>query len=46
MVVRENTEGEYSGAGGRIHRGGEHEVAVETAIFTRAGTERTIRYAF
>jgi tartrate dehydrogenase/decarboxylase/D-malate dehydrogenase len=46
VVVRENTEGEYSGAGGRVHRGGAEEVAVETAIFTRAGTERTIRYAF
>jgi tartrate dehydrogenase/decarboxylase / D-malate dehydrogenase len=46
VVVRENTEGEYSGAGGRVHRGSGDEVAVETAIFTRAGTERTIRYAF
>jgi tartrate dehydrogenase/decarboxylase/D-malate dehydrogenase len=46
VVVRENTEGEYSGAGGRVHRGSREEVAVETAIFTRAGTERTIRYAF
>jgi tartrate dehydrogenase/decarboxylase / D-malate dehydrogenase len=46
VVVRENTEGEYSGAGGRVHRGRADEVAVETAIFTRTGTERTIRYAF
>jgi tartrate dehydrogenase/decarboxylase / D-malate dehydrogenase len=46
VVVRENTEGEYSGAGGRVHRGSGDEVAVETSIFTRAGTERTIRYAF
>lgn len=46
VVVRENTEGEYSGAGGRVHRGGEGEVAVEVAVFTRAGTERVIRYAF
>jgi tartrate dehydrogenase/decarboxylase / D-malate dehydrogenase len=46
VVVRENTEGEYSGAGGRVHRGGSDEVAVETAVFTRAGIERTIRYAF
>lgn len=46
VVVRENTEGEYSGAGGRVHRGREAEVAVEVAIFTRAGTERVIRYAF
>ena len=46
IVVRENTEGEYSGAGGRVHRGRQAEVAVEVAIFTRAGTERVIRYAF
>lgn len=46
VVVRENTEGEYSGAGGRVHRGSGEEVAVETAVFTRAGTERVIRYAF
>jgi tartrate dehydrogenase/decarboxylase/D-malate dehydrogenase len=46
VVVRENTEGEYSGAGGRIHRRSGGEVAVETSVFTRAGTERVIRYAF
>jgi tartrate dehydrogenase/decarboxylase/D-malate dehydrogenase len=46
VVVRENTEGEYSGAGGRVHRASEHEVALETSVFTRAGTERVIRYAF
>jgi tartrate dehydrogenase/decarboxylase / D-malate dehydrogenase len=46
VVVRENTEGEYTGAGGRGHRGLPMEVAVETAIFTRAGVERVIRYAF
>ena len=46
VVVRENTEGEYSGAGGRVHRGSGGEVAVETAVFTRTGTERVIRYAF
>ncbi len=46
VCVRENTEGEYSGAGGRAHRGQPEEVAVQTAIFTRKGTERIIRYAF
>ena len=46
VVIRENTEGEYSGAGGRVHRGRDSEVAVETSIFTRQGTERVIRYAF
>jgi len=46
LCIRENTEGEYSGAGGRIHQGTPDEVAVETAIFTRAGTERILRFAF
>jgi len=46
VVVRENTEGEYAGAGGRSHRGLPIEVAVETAIFTRKGVERIVRYAF
>jgi tartrate dehydrogenase/decarboxylase / D-malate dehydrogenase len=44
LCIRENTEGEYSGAGGRIHSGTANEVAVETAIFTRAGVERIIRF--
>ena len=46
VVVRENTEGEYAGAGGRSHRGLPIEVAVETAVFTRKGVERVVRYAF
>ncbi|GAB1584677.1 tartrate dehydrogenase [Phyllobacterium phragmitis] len=46
LCIRENTEGEYSGAGGRIHSGTANEVAVETAIFTRAGVERIIRFGF
>jgi tartrate dehydrogenase/decarboxylase/D-malate dehydrogenase len=46
VLVRENTEGEYSGAGGRVHRRRREEVAVETSVFTRVGTERIIRYAF
>ena len=46
LFVRENTEGEYAGAGGRAHQGLTHEVAVETAVFTRAAIERVIRYAF
>ena len=36
IVVRENTEGEYAGAGGRVHRGFAEEVGIETAVFTRA----------
>ena len=46
VVIRENTEGEYSGAGGRVHKGTPQEVAVQTTIFTRMGVERIMRYAF
>jgi tartrate dehydrogenase/decarboxylase / D-malate dehydrogenase len=46
LCIRENTEGEYSGAGGRVHTGTLDEVAVETAIFTRKGVERIIRFGF
>lgn len=46
VVVRENTEGEYTGAGGRAHRGLPGEIAVETSVFSRQGVERVIRYAF
>jgi tartrate dehydrogenase/decarboxylase/D-malate dehydrogenase len=46
LCIRENTEGEYSGAGGRIHQGTDDEVAVETSIFTRKGVERILRFAF
>ncbi len=46
ICVRENTEGEYAGMGGRIHQGMPDEVAVQTSAFTRRGTERIIRYAF
>jgi len=46
MFVRENTEGEYSGIGGRAHQGLASEVAVESSVFTRQGVERVLRYAF
>jgi tartrate dehydrogenase/decarboxylase/D-malate dehydrogenase len=46
LCIRENTEGEYSGAGGRVHQGTLDEVAVETSIFTRKGVERILRFAF
>ncbi|NLX36429.1 MAG: tartrate dehydrogenase [Chloroflexi bacterium] len=46
VCIRENTEGEYAGIGGRSHRGGADEVAVQTAVFTRKGVERVLRYAF
>src|SRR5437763_228920 len=46
VIVRENTEGEYSGAGGRVHSGLSNEVAVEVSTFTRSGVERIHRFAF
>ena len=46
VIVRENTEGEYSGSGGRVHQGLPEEVATETSVFTRKGVERVHRYAF
>ncbi len=45
VIVRENSEGEYSGAGGRVHRGLPLEVGMDVAVFTRAGVERIARYA-
>jgi tartrate dehydrogenase/decarboxylase/D-malate dehydrogenase len=46
ICVRENSEGEYSGVGGRIHRGTPHEVAQQVGVFTRHGIERIVRYGF
>jgi len=46
VIIRENSEGEYSGAGGRVHRGLPEEVATEVSVFTRVGVERVMRYAF
>lgn len=46
VFIRENTEGEYSGVGGRTHRGQPNEVAIDATVFTRAGCERVIRYGF
>jgi tartrate dehydrogenase/decarboxylase/D-malate dehydrogenase len=46
LFLRENTEGEYSGVGGRAHRGLPIEVGIETAVFTRSGVERVLRHAF
>lgn len=45
LVVRENSEGEYSSVGGRIYQG-EDEIAIQNAVFSRRGTERVMRYAF
>jgi tartrate dehydrogenase/decarboxylase/D-malate dehydrogenase len=46
VIIRENSEGEYSGHGGRAHRGLPEEVATEVSIFTRAGVTRIHRFAF
>jgi tartrate dehydrogenase/decarboxylase / D-malate dehydrogenase len=46
VIVRENSEGEYSGNGGRTHRGLPEEVGTEVAIFTRVGVTRIMRFAF
>jgi tartrate dehydrogenase/decarboxylase/D-malate dehydrogenase len=46
VIIRENSEGEYSGSGGRAHRGLPEEVATETSVFTRTGVARIHRYAF
>src|SRR5580698_1958493 len=46
VIVRENTEGEYSGAGGRVHQGHPIEIATDLSLMTRAGVERIHRYAF
>jgi tartrate dehydrogenase/decarboxylase/D-malate dehydrogenase len=46
VCVRENSEGEYSGSGGRLRAGTPDEVALQTTIFTRRGVERIVRYAF
>ncbi|HUY12715.1 MAG TPA: tartrate dehydrogenase [Terriglobia bacterium] len=46
LFVRENSEGEYSGLGGRFKRGTPDEVAVQETIFTHKGVERIVRYAF
>ena len=46
VIVRENSEGEYSGVGGRVHQGHPIEVATDVSIMTRAGVERILRFAF
>ena len=46
MIIRENSEGEYSGSGGRVHEGYPNEVATEISVFTRSGVTRIMRYAF
>ncbi len=46
VVVRENTEGEYANVGGFVYRDFPEEVAIQSAVFTRRGCERVIRYAF
>ena len=45
VIVRENTEGEYAGAGGRVHTGHPEEVGLDVSVFTRSGVERVQRFA-
>jgi tartrate dehydrogenase/decarboxylase/D-malate dehydrogenase len=44
VIVRENSEGEYAGVGGRVHQGHPIEAATDVSIMTRAGVERIMRY--
>ena len=46
VIVRENSEGEYSGVGGRVHQGHPIEAATDVTVMTRAGVERVMRFAF
>ena len=46
VIVRENSEGEYAGVGGRVHQGSPIEAATDVAMFTRAGVARVMRFAF
>jgi len=46
LVLRENTEGAYSGVGGRVHVGSDHEVAIQSIVFTRTAVERIMRHGF
>ena len=46
VIVRENSEGEYAGVGGRVHQSSALEAATDVAMFTRAGVERVMRFAF
>ena len=46
VIVRENSEGEYSGVGGRVHQGHPIEAATDVTMMTRAGVERVMRFAF
>jgi len=46
VCVRENSEGEYAGVGGRVHQGQAEDLAIQTIVFTRSVTERLMRFAF
>jgi len=46
VIVRENSEGEYAGVGGRVHRGLPAEVATDVSVMTRSGVTRIMRFAF
>jgi tartrate dehydrogenase/decarboxylase / D-malate dehydrogenase len=46
LFIRENSEGEYAGVGGRVHEGLEHETGIEVSVFSAVGVERVARHAF
>ena len=46
VIVRENSEGEYAGVGGRVHKGQPEEVGMDVSVFTRTGVRRIMRFAF
>ena len=46
MIVRENTEGEYSSIGGRMFEGTEREVVIQETVLTRMGIDRVLKFAF
>ena len=46
LVVRENTEGEYTNLGGRLYEGTEREIVIQESVFSRHGTDRVMRFAF
>lgn len=46
MVIRENTEGEYSSVGGKMFEGTAHEFVLQESVFTRRGVDRILKFAF
>jgi tartrate dehydrogenase/decarboxylase/D-malate dehydrogenase len=46
LVVRENTEGEYTNLGGVMYAGTEREIVIQESVYSRHGTDRVLKYAF